>query len=351
MKKLLAIALIATSTSACSFQTFGAPKGGYEFSARFDDVQGLVVGHSVQISDVPIGTVMAIEVDPDFHARVVMQLEPGKHLPMGVTAVIAKTSLLGENYVKIVLPAGASLDRPPYLPENYAITDTGVQPDLESISEKLGPVIAAIGGDDLHTIIDSLATALQGKGPDLNELIEKLRQTTDSYAKADDDIDTVIVGLARLGGSLARSGADLDELPGRLELATRRIQDDKKELKAAVQQLVHLGESFNAKVQNEHAVRLQNLLRRLDRILKSMSRGRNDLKALTKDLYSGMLAAPSLTYQGEGLMQAWLAGVFPLDSNAKHITANGGIGEDIPALRTSVKTMMGLQDPSKKKED
>ncbi|GAA3195309.1 MlaD family protein [Actinocorallia longicatena] len=344
MKKLLAVGLIAVSTSACSVQTLGAPKGGFEFTAEFDDVQNLVVGHSVQVSDVRIGTVISIKVDPQFHAHVTMQLSPGRKLPQGVTATIAKTSLLGENYVKIGLPAGANMESGPFMPEHFDIKDTGVQPDLESITEKVGPILAAIGGDDLHTIVDSLATALKDKGPDLNALIRKLRETTDSYAKADDDIDAVIVGLARLGSSLAKSGDQLDRLPGRLELATQRIQADKKELKAAVQSLVHLGESFNSKVHDEHATRMQNLLHKLDRVLKSMVRGRQELKTLTKDLYTGMLAAPSMTYQGEGLMQAWLAGFLPFETNAKHITANGGRGETIPALNDSVRRSLGLQN-------
>lgn len=330
MRKILVVTVVAvtTATGACSVQTLGAPKGGLEFSAEFTDVQSLVVGHSVQMSDVRIGTVVAIKLNDQLRAaRVQMQLSPGRKLPQGITASIAKTSLLGENYVKLALPPGGNLASGPMLPDGATITSTAIQPDLESITEQVGPILAAIGGDDLSKIVDATATALANKGPQLNKLIKDVSAVSTNYAAAAKDLQTTIDGMARLGDSLAKSSGELDKMPGRLILATDRIEKDRKELKKSVEDLVALGESFNKNVHARHGARLRTLLQRLDRILKSMVRGKDQLKALTKGITGGFLKAPSLTKDGYGLMQAWLAAFLPLDSDASYVTANNGRGE------------------------
>jgi phospholipid/cholesterol/gamma-HCH transport system substrate-binding protein len=351
VKKILVVTVLAATTSACSVQTLGAPKGGLEFGAQFTDVQGLVVGHSVQISDVRIGTVTGIVLQPDFKARVTIQLEPGRRLPQGVSAAISRTSLLGENYIKISMPPGKTMDSAPALPAGAVITETSVQPDLESISEKVGPILASIGGQDLSRIVDAVAEAVKDKGPQLHELIEQVTDVADSYAGAAEDLQTAIDGLARLGDSLAAEGDEIDRLPGRLILATDRIERDRKELKAAVQELVELGEAFNSKVHSRHAARLKTLLLRLDSILAAMIRGRGTLKAVVENLHSGLLAAPSLTYKGQGLMHAWLAGFIDLGADSSHVTANGGRGENVDLSVTARRALSPVSAPTAEKGD
>ncbi|MEO3788351.1 MlaD family protein [Actinocorallia sp. B10E7] len=347
MRKLLVVAVLAATTSACSVQTLGAPQGGFEFEAEFTDVQTLVVGHSVQIADVPVGTVTGIELDDRFRAHVKMELEPGLKLPQGVTASVAKTSLLGENYIKITLPSGASMNSEPSLAEGAVITQTHVQPDLESISEKIGPVLASVGGQDIEQIVDAVATAVRDKGPELNKLIKQISQVSDSYASAAKDLETTIDGFARLGDSLAKKSGELDRLPGRITLVTERVERDRKELKAAVQELVTLGEEFNGRIRGEHGARLRSLLLKLDKMLKAMVRGRQDLKNLVNGLNSNLLGAPSLTYKGQGLMQAWLAGFLDFNADGSHITANDGRGEHVD-LRVSTRKALS---PVTQKED
>ncbi|GAA0956471.1 MCE family protein [Actinocorallia libanotica] len=344
MKKILVVTALAVSTGACSVTTLGAPKGGFEFKAEFTDVQTLVVGHSVQISDVSIGTVTGIELKPDFRAHVTMELEPGRRLPVGTTAAVAKTSLLGENYIKIILPDGKNLESAPSLKEGAVITQTSVQPDLESISEKVGPILASMGGQDLSQIVDAVATAVKDKGPQLNKLLEQISEVSDSYAAAADDLQTAIDGFARLGDSLEKKSAELDRLPGRLVLATDRIERDRKELKAAVQDLVELGEAFNSTVHTRHAARLKTLLLKVDRILDSMVRGKETLKTLIKSLHDGILAAPSLTYKSQGLMQAWLAGFMDFNADASHVAANQGAGEKVDLSVTTRRALSPVSD-------
>ncbi|MDN3351309.1 MlaD family protein [Actinomadura sp. DC4] len=303
------VAVIFANMAACSIQTAGAPKGHIALSATFDDVQSLVVGHSVQVSDVRIGTVTKIRLS-GYRARVTMSLQDGRHIPVGTTAVIAKTSLLGENYVRLDLPPGHALNSRPYLPAGATITKTSVAPDLEQITEKVGPLLAALAGQDVATVIDETAAALGGKGERLNSLIKRASAVSGDYAAASADLARTIDALGRLGRTLASGSERLDRLPGNVVLATSRLKADRAQLKRGIQRLTSLARSFNVRIQERHAARLTALLRRANAILASAVRGREELKQLAETVLN-FLNGPSVSYGGQALIYMWLKGFLP----------------------------------------
>jgi phospholipid/cholesterol/gamma-HCH transport system substrate-binding protein len=306
---MLAAAVLAGACAGCSVQTLGAPKGDFTLYAVFGDVQNLVTGHSVQLADVRIGTVVGVQLQ-GYKVRVRMSIVNGRRVPAGTSAAIAKTSLLGENYVRLTPPKG-TMAAGPYLAQRATITQTTLAPDLESVTERVAPILAAVGGQDLDAIVTTLASATQAKGPQLNRIIQRSTQLSDSYAAAATDLGKVIDGLARLSGALENSSRELDRLPGMVSLATQRVHKDRAELKASVRQLVRLGTSFNATFHDRHAARLRSLLLRIDQIMTSMTRGKQQLKEVVDLLDKGLVNAPSLTYDGQALAHAWIAGFLP----------------------------------------
>ncbi|MFF4240667.1 MlaD family protein [Actinomadura geliboluensis] len=303
---LLACVLVVAA-GGCSLQTIGAPRGDVTLNATFDDVQSLVVGHSVQVADIRVGTVTGIRLDR-YRARVTMSLR--ERVPSGTTATIAKSSLLGENYVRLNLPAGARLDSGPFLASGATIGNTSVQPDLEQISEKVGPLLAALGGQDIATISAESATALGGKGTKLNTLIARASDVGDQYAAASADLGRALDSLGRLGRSLSKGSKDLERLPGNVELATQRLQDDRDNLKRTIQALLKLATSVNAKVQKRHAARLAALLKRADELLAAALRGRDELKTLAGTVLN-FLNGPSVSSSGQALLFLWIKGFLP----------------------------------------
>jgi phospholipid/cholesterol/gamma-HCH transport system substrate-binding protein len=319
--RLLAGAL-ALSLTGCSLQTAGGPHGDVRLSATFEDVQSLVVGHSVQMSDVRIGTVTGIRLD-GYRARVTMSLQNGRHIPTGTTATVAKTSLLGENYVRLNLPPGRDLRTGPFLADGALITQTSVAPDLERVTQSVGPLLTALGGQDLATVVDASSTAVAGKGKQLNQLIARAAEISDGYAAASDDLARALDSLGRLGRTLSAGGRRLDLLPGNVLLATERLRNDRARLKEGLQELLRLGRSFNARIQERHAARLKALLVRADAILASAVRGRQQLKTLATTI-ANFLRSPSVSYGGQALMLVWLKGFLP--------SGDGGPGTRAPDL-------------------
>lgn len=309
MIRVLAAVAAAVLLAGCSLQTAGAPRGDLTLHAEFDDVQSLVVGHSVQVADIRVGTVTRVRL-AGYRARVTMSLLDRHRVPQGTTATIARSSLLGENYVRLDLPPGARLDTGPFLASGATLARTGVQPDLEQISAKVGPLLAALGGQDIATISNESATALQGKGTKLNTLVKQAAAVGDQYAAASADLGRALDALGGLGRSLRKGSGRLDRLPADVALATERLQKDRAELKKAIQALRALAVNVNGKVQQRHAARLAAVLKRADALLAAALRGRDDLKALTGTVL-GFLKGPSVSHSGQALLFLWIKGFLP----------------------------------------
>jgi phospholipid/cholesterol/gamma-HCH transport system substrate-binding protein len=311
MSKRLAVAALAlvVGASGCQLQTLGAPRGDMVLHATFDDVQSLVVGHSVQIADIRVGTVTGVRL-AGYRARVTMALQDDRRVPVGTTATIAKTSLLGENYVRLNLPPGRDMRTGPFLAKGASLGQTSTQPDLEQITARLGPLLAALNGQDLATISGESATALGGKGRELNLLIKKTADVGDAYAASSAELARTIDGLGRLGGSLRKGQDEIDKLPGTILVATERLEDDRAQLKRSVQELNKLARSVNANVQGRHAARLNTLLQRANALLAAANRGGDDLKALAQSILT-FLRGPSVSHSGQALLFLWIKGFLP----------------------------------------
>ncbi|GAA3559313.1 Mce family lipoprotein LprM [Nonomuraea rosea] len=305
--RVLATLLALGVTASCSLQTLGATTGDLTLHAVFDDVQSLVAGHSVQISDVRVGTVTGIRLE-GYRARVTMSIPAEHRLPEGSTATVAKTSILGENYVLLTPPKGKDLATGPYLKSGATISDTSVEPDIEQVTARAGPLIEALGAQDVNAILDAASTAFAGKGDDVNKLIKQTAEVTDAYSAARRDLGTSIDALARLGDDLAEGSAELDRLPGTLAAATARIAHGRKHVKKAIVALTSLAKQANLTVYPRHAARLRTLLRELGAISSAMQRGKDDLRALVAKLQK-FIDAPPVTVNGQVLIYVWLKGV------------------------------------------
>ncbi len=75
---------------------------GYSVSADFTGIGGLKVGDDVQISGVKIGSVSAVDLNPQTYlAKVTMSIAPEIELPGDTAALISSESLLGGRYLAL----------------------------------------------------------------------------------------------------------------------------------------------------------------------------------------------------------------------------------------------------------
>ena len=105
--------------------------GGYQVTAVFPGVAGLKVGALVEIAGVEVGRVKSINLDEDYQARVLLDIDWGVELQEDSIASIKTKGLLGEKYVEIV-PGGAD----EIIENGGKIQDTEPPIDLEELISK-----------------------------------------------------------------------------------------------------------------------------------------------------------------------------------------------------------------------
>ncbi|MBU9699401.1 outer membrane lipid asymmetry maintenance protein MlaD [Rhodobacteraceae bacterium HSP-20] len=114
--------------------------GSYDLTASFRSVEGVRVGTDVRLAGVKVGTVSALELNPEtFFADATLTVQSAVQLPEDSAALISSEGLLGGNFVELV-PGGA-LD---VLPAGAEIEDTQGAVSVISLMMKF----AGGGGDD-----------------------------------------------------------------------------------------------------------------------------------------------------------------------------------------------------------
>ncbi|GLZ08579.1 hypothetical protein Acsp03_60450 [Actinomadura sp. NBRC 104412] len=310
--RVAAVLLALVALAGCSIRTAGAPQGSLVLKAAFDDVQGLVAGHSVQMSDVTIGTVTKVELDRrTYRSIATLSIEDGYRIPRGTRAEIKVTSLLGENYVDLVLPPGGSMDRGPFLTTGSMITQTRVQPSFEQVVGQAGPLLRALAGDDLATIVNTGAAALDGNGRQLNVTIAKSTELVKVFTDQRNQLAQAVDRFARLGRSLAQGGDELNRAPGELERTTRLLNDNKEKILQTVRRLTHMARQLNDTVLEGRVQRFRTLLRDLDPVLAQLGDNRTRLTNLVNGLVTFESKLPRASYDGQVLLYPILRITWP----------------------------------------
>jgi phospholipid/cholesterol/gamma-HCH transport system substrate-binding protein len=289
--------------AACDPQTATAPTGDLELIATFDDVQDLTRGHDVQVADVAIGSVRAVELD-GHRARVRMSIVDGRDIPVGTSAVVRRTSLLGEYYVDLVFPEGFD-GAGPFLPSGTVLDDTSIEPDLEQLAEQAAIVIGSIAGDDVAGLIETGAEAIGGRGGTINAAVDDAAVVLDTLAAQQDALATAIDELAALGATLAPRADDIGVLIEQLAAATGEVAGSRDRVIETVEALVALASTTTEVLFVPHTQRFVQTLDELDPILAGLADQRDVLSQIVVDFRRFTQVLPSALYDGQLLLLAW----------------------------------------------
>lgn len=163
--------------------------------AIFADVGDLVRFANVQASDVKVGTVRKIQLD-GYRARVTMRLDADVKIPENAQALIRSTSLLGEKFVELIVPA-ADVRSTEFLSDGDVIPVERTQRILgiDDAFVKLGRLLEGGTPADLATLIHSSAQILEGREESLGQLFTELRGLSGVLAGRAPDVAAAIDSL------------------------------------------------------------------------------------------------------------------------------------------------------------
>jgi len=91
----------------------GSTRASNEFTASFRSVEGVSVGTDVRMAGVKVGTVTALDLNPQtFRAEARLSVAPGIDLPDDSAVIVSSEGLLGGNFVEL-LPGGSPFNLEP----------------------------------------------------------------------------------------------------------------------------------------------------------------------------------------------------------------------------------------------
>jgi phospholipid/cholesterol/gamma-HCH transport system substrate-binding protein len=196
----MACAAVAATLSGC---TLGSPST-ITTSASFPDVGTLALGAPVKLADVTVGRVTSITLSGD-RARVTMAVDRATAVPANVVARLARTTILGERYVALTVPAHPE----GHLANGGRIGRSAVVPTVEQVVGAGSEVFGAISASDLAEIVNAGGQGFSGEASALRQLLNSLSTVAAGYATRTAQITTAVESLDELSTTLApTSGPD-----------------------------------------------------------------------------------------------------------------------------------------------
>lgn len=248
---LAAFALLFLALSAWAVRnviTVDALERPYSMSARFESASGLRPNVEVTYLGVRIGRIRSVELRDDV-VHVDLAIDRGTRLPEGLTASISRKSAVGEPYVSLLPPEGYRGGGPyvdPGADEVIPLERTSVPLSYGELFDSLDDLVDAVPPAQLGSVLDELATALEGRGPALRRLFEsgedltttlaerselfddlagELTRLTHAVAVEDEAVGRGFDNLAALADTLAASADDLDHLLDEAPAFGRQVED------------------------------------------------------------------------------------------------------------------------------
>ena len=157
-------------------------------------------GAQVLARGVQVGEVRQVTADGD-RARLELAIQPGElpMLPANVTAEMLPTTLFGQRYVALIVPASpsrAALGNGSVISENRSADGL----ELERVLNNLLPMLSAVQPQKLSLTLTAIADGLRGRGRELGQTLVTLNSYLHQFNRQlpalDADI-TLLSGLAR----------------------------------------------------------------------------------------------------------------------------------------------------------
>ncbi len=200
---------LALTGAGCGLSLQALPKPGgisgssYSLNAVFANVLNLPIQARVLIGSDEVGQVSAIGTK-DFKADLTLTIRSAIKIPKGTTAQILFVDPLGDEFIQLHPPAGAT--HGPYLMSGATLpeSDTNSAPSIPDTLAALGTLLNGGGLNQLQTIVTQLNDAIGGHQPQIRAILGDLAFTVTTLNNNKASLDSALSGLANLSTELAK---------------------------------------------------------------------------------------------------------------------------------------------------
>ncbi|HEY2042103.1 MAG TPA: MlaD family protein [Jatrophihabitans sp.] len=212
--------------------------GGCTVSADFPDSGGIFTNAEVTYRGVTVGKVGELHLvdytgpdgNPVRGVRVDLRLSncSKSKVPMSSQAYVSDRSAVGEQYVN--LEAGSA---GPYLTKGAVLPKPGQVPIATQVLLKnLDDLVSHIDSGNLNTLIDELGTAFNGRGPDLQQLLDSGNQLLASAQQALPETLKLIDNSQTVLKTQLDSGSAIKSWAHSLNLLTAQLKSSDPDLRS-----------------------------------------------------------------------------------------------------------------------
>jgi phospholipid/cholesterol/gamma-HCH transport system substrate-binding protein len=212
LKRLIVLAsCIALSLTGCSFQglnslplpgAVGRGPDAVTYHVQVPNVATLESNSPVMIDDVVVGSVGKMTVQ-SWHADVEISVKPDVAVPANAVATVGQTSLLGSMHLALDPPVGEKPSGRLQPGATLGLNQSSTFPTTEQTLSSLSAVVNAGGLGQIGDVIHNFSIALDGRGPQIRELLTRLDNTVSVLDQQRDNIVASIQQLTRVAGKFA----------------------------------------------------------------------------------------------------------------------------------------------------
>ncbi|HEX3796259.1 MAG TPA: MlaD family protein [Acidimicrobiales bacterium] len=282
----LALALASCGTSG------SAPQ--HSASAVFSDIGDLASGAQVQLADVPVGTVSNIALDGN-KAKITLQFNSGVRIPADVSASIARTTILGDQFVELNVPKseiGPGSAHAPELANGAVIHHTSVVPDVEQFIQAGAGVFGAVSATQLEQIVEAGGEGFTGQEAALKSFLTNISTVANGYANHTSEITTAVHALNQLSSTLAPTSSATADALTTLSKTVAILAQNSNQFETLLQSLNDLSVQGRSILENFYP-QIVTQLNALQAVTSQVSQHQADLAGLLEELPVANAALPS----------------------------------------------------------
>ena len=219
-------------------------------TAFFTDAAGLFVGNDVGVLGVPVGKVTSI-TPAGTEVKVVLEVPNNVDIPANSFAKIVARSVATDRYVELQpYISGAKLQDGGIIP----VTNTASPVDFDAVLKSLdllstGLTSSPQAKEAVKRLVDSAYTALNGKGPLLNQTINSLGGSTKILADQRQNIVNLITSLDDVVNVINKNQGTTNTFISQVSQASVLLASQKQNFHAA---LVALNDVVSQLAQFDH---------------------------------------------------------------------------------------------------
>ncbi len=222
--------LIGTQIARVSFGG-----GGYQVTATFDDVTGLMKGDVVKIAGAPVGQVDSIEVKRG-KAVVALTVQEKFRVPADSEAAIRWRTAIGQRVVYLI--PGTSAEK---IKDGAHITKTRSVVDIGELVDQMAPLARSLKPEQLNQILTSIYLAMDGNKENVSQLIANVDQLTSTISARRTTLNQILENYTKVTGVIARRDRQIRQMTDNLVELSDAFVRNRKLIDSS---LVELGEMF-----------------------------------------------------------------------------------------------------------